>query len=117
MQRFMVRGQRTFGVLTTVAFILATSGVPAWAKSPVKLSNSVGSVEFPTDESGKPAPTAGITTFTLDGSASHLGNYTASGEVTFIPGEAGTLASTSWTQQLSAECGQHVGIGLDFLRK
>ena len=91
MQRFMVRGQKTFALLATVAVFLATSGVPALAKSPVKLSNSVGSIEFPKDKSGQPQPTAGITSFTLEGNASHLGDYTARGEVTFVSGPAGTL--------------------------
>jgi hypothetical protein len=91
MQRFMVRRQKTFAMLTTVAFFIATSGAPALAKSPVKLSNSTGTIEFPRDAAGLPAPTAGMSSFALEGTASHLGRYLAHGQVNFVPGNGGTL--------------------------
>ena len=94
MQRFMALSQKPLAILTTVAFFFATSGVPAFGKSPVKLSNSIGSIDFPKDAAGQPAPTAGISTFTLDGNASHLGAYHADGEITFVPGDNGTLTGT-----------------------
>jgi len=91
MRCFMVRSQRMIALLTAVVFFVATSAAPALAKSPVKLGNSLGTVEFPKDGNGQPAPTAGITSFTLEGNASHLGNYKAQGEVNFVPGAGGTL--------------------------
>jgi hypothetical protein len=54
-----------------------------FAKSPVKLKNFVGEIDFSTE---------GTSPFTLEGTASHLGRYTAYGEVDFLPGEGeGTL--------------------------
>jgi hypothetical protein len=52
-------------------------------KSAVKLQNWEGTIDFVED---------GVSTFTLDGTASHLGNFTAHGEVVFVPGQQpGTL--------------------------
>jgi hypothetical protein len=48
------------------------------AKSPVKLKNFVGEIDFSTERTSP---------FVLEGTASHLGRYTAHGEVDFSPGE------------------------------
>ena len=55
----------------------------AIAKSPVKLRNMQGAIDFTPD---------GTSVFDLEGAASHLGTFSASGEVAFQPGaEAGSL--------------------------
>src|SRR5262245_36237364 len=48
------------------------------AKSPVKLQNWIGTIDFSAEE---------LSSFTLSGTASHLGRFTAYGEVEFLPGE------------------------------
>jgi hypothetical protein len=66
----------------SVIVVLALSQAsPAtlFAKSPVTLQNSSGTIDFSADG---PFP------FQLSGNASHLGKYTAYGEVDFVPGEA-----------------------------
>ena len=56
------------------------------AKSPVKLNNFSGAVDVLAD---------GPTPFSLNGTASHLGQFTAHGEVEFTAGEeAGSLGGT-----------------------
>jgi len=52
--------------------------MPVVAESPVKIKQFDGTVEFAADGSAE---------FTLAGRASHLGDYTCSGEVQFVPGE------------------------------
>ena len=73
--------------LTITLVVLLTFGqmfpTVALAKSPVKLRNMQGVIDFTTD---------GTSVFDLEGAASHLGTFTASGEVEFQPGaEAGSL--------------------------
>ena len=66
-----------------VAALLACSLQPAAAMSPVKLNHWSGTVNL---------WNAGITPFELAGTASHLGQFVASGEVEFLPiGENGSL--------------------------
>jgi hypothetical protein len=63
--------------------LFATSPKIALAESPVKLQNWGGMIDF---------SAAGATPFTLSGTASHLGNFRAYGEVDFVPGDtAGSL--------------------------
>jgi hypothetical protein len=50
----------------------------AFAQSPVKLKNFEGTIDFSTERTSS---------FTLEGTASHLGQFTAYGEVEFLPGE------------------------------
>jgi hypothetical protein len=70
----------------TMAVVLTLVGLAptaALAKSPVKMKDFTGTIDL---ESDAPIP------FTLEGTASHLGQFTARGEVTFVPGaEEGTL--------------------------
>lgn len=70
----------------TMAVVLTFVGLspaPTLAKSPVKMKKFVGAIDLSAE-----APTP----FTLEGTASHLGRFTADGEVEFVPGaEEGTL--------------------------
>ncbi len=69
--------------LVVVAALLAGSLQPAAAISPVKLNHWSGMVNL---------SNAGITPFELAGTASHLGQFLANGEVEFLPiGENGSL--------------------------
>jgi hypothetical protein len=70
----------TLIVLLTFCQIFPTV---ASAQSPVKLQNAQGAIDFSTE---------GTSVFDLQGSASHLGKFSAYGEVEFQPGaEAGSL--------------------------
>src|SRR5262245_38649400 len=63
--------------------VLPSLSPAAFAKSPVKLKNFVGAIDFSTESTSL---------FVLEGTASHLGRYSAHGEVDLSPGaEAGTL--------------------------
>jgi hypothetical protein len=64
--------------LLALITLLGTTPRVMLAKSPVKLQNWIGTIDFSTDE---------LSTFTLEGTASHLGRFTARGEVEFLPGE------------------------------
>ena len=77
MCRFMLPTRRAVTMLVLAAFV-ARAGLPALAKSPVKLRNFQGTIDFSAE---------GPTPFTLEGTASHLGQYKAYGEVEFVPGE------------------------------
>jgi len=82
MQRFMTRS-RTVIALVTVASFSASTVRSAYAESAVKLQKWAGAIDFSTEEPSL---------FVLDGTASHLGKFTANGEVEFSPGEEeGTL--------------------------
>jgi hypothetical protein len=81
MKRLMVRGWKRASLIALMAFSLAVPRV-ATAESPVKLKKWSGTIDF----SSSPSP------FELSGNASHLGQFTAFGEVTFVPGQQpGTL--------------------------
>jgi hypothetical protein len=69
--------QKKVALVLVAAFCLR-SVVPALAESPVKLQKWGGTIDFTTN---------GVSPFTLAGTASHLGNFTAYGEVEFVPGE------------------------------
>lgn len=77
-----------FSRLTLVLLVIVTmtgfSTVSALASPGVKLTGT-GSMTVAAE---------GLSTFTLEGSASHLGKYTCYGEVTFVAGENGTLDGT-----------------------
>ena len=77
MKRSLIPGRRLATVLLVVAFV-ARATIPAQAKSPVKIRGFEGSIDFSED---------GPTTFRMEGRASHLGRYEATGEVFFEPGE------------------------------
>jgi len=77
MLRRMVPGRRAVVAAVVVAF-LAHPVTPCLAVSPVKLQNWAGSIDL---SAPNPVP------FTLQGTASHLGRFTAHGEVEFAPGD------------------------------
>ncbi len=69
-------------LMAVVLTLVGLSPNAALAKSPVKMKDFTGTIDL---ESEAPIP------FTLEVTASHLGQFTARGEVTFVPGaEAGT---------------------------
>src|SRR5262245_15471420 len=64
--------------LLALATLMGTSPRIVLSKSPVKLQNWKGTIDFSTDD---------MSTFTLAGTASHLGRFRAYGEIAFLPGE------------------------------
>jgi hypothetical protein len=80
MKRFRVFCLKKVALVTLLSLSLAAT--PVMAKSAVKLQNWDGTIDF--------VP-SGTSTFMLEGTASHLGNFTAYGEVDFVPGINGTL--------------------------
>jgi len=80
----MIAGRNKVTMVVVAAFFLATSAGPALAaKSAVKMKNFAGTIDF---------DAAGPSAFTLEGTASHLGRFTADGEIEFVPGrQAGSL--------------------------
>jgi hypothetical protein len=80
MKRFA--GRKILAFVVIVAF-LASSVHPTYAVSPIKLTHWSGTIS---------ASTAGLASFDLEGVASHLGQFTGSGEVEFLPmGDDGSL--------------------------
>lgn len=74
--------RRFLAVVVALAF-LARIADPAFGQSPVKMKKFTGSIDVTAE---------GAVPFTLEGTASHLGRFTAHGEVVFVPGEEeGTL--------------------------
>ena len=83
MQGSTIAGRKLVTMVLLAAFFVATSAAPALAKSAVKMKDFEGTIDLN-------AP--GASPFTLEGTASHLGRFTAEGEVQFAPGrEAGSL--------------------------
>jgi len=76
MNCFKIRNSQKVPLVVLLAFSLVVPRI-ASAKSPVKLKKWRGAIDFSTD----PSP------FVLSGQASHLGRFTAYGEVAFVPGE------------------------------
>ena len=82
MKRFRIRTPLNVTLVALLSISLASNPVFA-AKSAVKMKNFTGTIDLSAE---------GPTPFTLEGTASHLGNFTAVGEVEFSPGdEDGTL--------------------------
>src|SRR3954464_9072694 len=70
--------------LLVLVMLLQGFSPAAFAQSPVKLQNWQGAIDL--------ASPGAVHPFSLAGTASHLGKFTAHGEVEFVPGEkAGTL--------------------------
>ena len=83
MKRFFAPSWHQVTLVLLLSFTLAVPRAAFAVKSAVKLQKWSGTIDF-SDEG--PAP------FTLAGNASHLGKFTAYGEVEFVPGEEeGTL--------------------------
>jgi hypothetical protein len=86
MKRFIHRMRQSV-VLTSMLCFFMVFPSHLWAESPVKMKNFLGTIDL----SAMPGPVP----FTLEGEASHLGQFTSQGEVTFTPGEEpGTLVGT-----------------------
>jgi hypothetical protein len=82
MKSFRIFGRKN---VVLVVVLACSQAIPpsAYAKSPVKLQKWSGEIDTTAE---------GVVPFTLEGNASHLGKFTAYGEVEFIPGvEDGTL--------------------------
>ena len=69
-------------VLIGAAIASSLNVTPAFAESPIKLKKWKGTIDFSTE---------GTSRFALEGTASHLGRFTAHGEVEFLPGSNGSL--------------------------
>jgi hypothetical protein len=79
-------GRKIVTIAVLVMFLTRLATPVLAAKSAVKLNKWAGTIDF--QESG-PSP------FTLEGTASHLGKFTAEGEITLTPGEEeGSFAGT-----------------------
>jgi hypothetical protein len=74
----------------------------AFAQSPVELKNWHGTIDLSTER---------ISPFTLEGTASHLGQFTAYGEVKFLPGQtSGSLLGSGVVVFTAANGDQLVGV-------
>jgi hypothetical protein len=69
--------RRLLTLIVIVAFGVRTA-TPARAQSPVKLQNWEGTIDYSPE---------GVSTFTLAGTSSHLGDFNAYGEIVLEPGE------------------------------
>jgi hypothetical protein len=87
MKRLMNHHRAMIAVVALVAFVVQPAA-PVLAVSPVKLQKWQGALDI---EAGKPIPLDEPIDFALSGTASHLGAFTADGEVTFVKGEKGSL--------------------------
>ena len=76
MKRFIRPTPLKVLLLALLTFLGTTPRVTG--ESPVKLNNFIGAIDI---------TAAGVRPFTLSGTASHLGKFTAYGEVVFVPGE------------------------------
>jgi hypothetical protein len=76
MKCFFTPSWQQLGLAVLLSFLLALPQEALAAKSAVKLQKWSGTIDFADDG---PSP------FSLSGEASHLGNFTAEGEVTFGP--------------------------------
>jgi len=72
---------KQFVALITVCAFFTTTTASSYGKSAVKLHNWQGTIDFSAEG---PSP------FSMSGTASHLGRFTATGEVEFVPGEGST---------------------------
>ena len=77
MSCFPIRGRKIVAMVVLVSFFARTV-TPASATPRIVLKGWSGSIDF---------SEIGVSSFTLEGNASHLGKFTAIGEVEFVPGE------------------------------
>jgi hypothetical protein len=82
MRRRLLRPTWPKVTVLAVLMLLETGPREALAESPVKLQEFTGTIDFTTD---------GISSFTLEGNASHLGQFRCYGEVDFLPVGDGSL--------------------------
>jgi hypothetical protein len=111
MQRHITRRQAMVGISKLAAVIVVGSAAPAFAKAPpktnppIELKNWSGQVLGVDPEVGL---TAGDFPFTLSGTASHLGEFTANGEISFVEDE-GALVGDGAAMFTAANGDQLVG--------
>ena len=85
MNRYLRRSRKMIAMVVLVAFFARTI-TPAYATPSIELKKWSGAIDF---------SDSGISSFTLEGNSSHLGKFTAIGEVEFVPGEEeGTLVGS-----------------------
>lgn len=77
MNAFLTRRRKMVALVTLVSF-LPIAVTPAMATSPVKMQKWRGTIDYSAQ---------GPSSFTLEGVASHLGQFAAYGEVTLRPGD------------------------------
>jgi hypothetical protein len=77
MKRLLLVSPKRIVLVTLLTFAIASPRV-AFAESPIKLKKWTGAIDLSAEG---PAP------FVLSGRASHLGQFSAHGEVAFVPGE------------------------------
>jgi hypothetical protein len=76
MRCFSVLSRENVVLLVAVLALPGFCATPAFAESPVKMKNFQGTIDL---------SATGAIPFTLSGTASHLGEFTAQGEVEFVP--------------------------------
>ena len=84
MKRFLIPNRTTITLFVLAAFV-ARSVTPACAAPQIRLNNWGGTIDFSATE---------VSPFTMEGTSSHLGKFTAYGEVQFAPVANGMLAGT-----------------------
>lgn len=85
MSCFQIHSRKIVAMVVLVSFFARTVK-PALAAPRIELKNWSGSIDF---------SETGVSTFALEGKASHLGRFTAIGEVEFVAGEEeGTLVGS-----------------------
>lgn len=77
MKCFKTLGRKTVTMVVLVTFF-ARCVTPVFAEPVVKLQNWAGTIDYSPD---------GLSSFDLAGTASHLGKFTAYGEIELLPGE------------------------------
>jgi hypothetical protein len=83
MKRLISRHRELIAVVALVAFVVQPAR-PVLAVAPVKLQKWQGALDI---QPGKPIPLDEPIEFALSGAASHLGQFTANGEVSFVEGD------------------------------
>ena len=92
----------TIGVAAGAAALDGGFPHAALAESPIELKNWQGTIDFSTQR---------ISPFTLSGTASHLGQFTAYGEVRFLPGNVtGSLVGNGVVAFTAANGDRLVGV-------
>jgi len=77
MQPLIKFNRKLIAIVVAVA-LLTRIAAPAIAESPVKMKKFAGTIHPRAD---------GVAEFSLDGNASHLGEFACQGEVEFVPGD------------------------------
>jgi hypothetical protein len=81
MRRFLFPNRLNVTLVALLTFLTGFP-MPAYAKSPIRLNNWKGEIEPPVD---------GLSSFALEGTATHLGRFAAYGEVELSPAADGSV--------------------------